>query len=390
MVRRMTSHATSDFTQRRTSGALRIPLSSLGRSGLLPSGLLALSLLVGCETEPVSNGSSDRASQPALTAEQAAFEARKRALPAEAGDPVADPAQALSQETDHRSQEVTQGWQLSVSADKDAFVLGEPVNVRISLQNVSADARDATALLQPEFRQITYRVTAPDGAESVFQPIAQFCTLPILARKTFAPGEKVEQELKLFAARGGWMFDAPGDYRISAEFNGPASARQLLSNTVHIRVTEGTAQEQKEAQKLMNGEAALLLQWERGDQLTQGLKVLEQVASEAPNTIHGFYAHFVLGNNLSQEFFNGKETRAAQPEAALAHLTAARDALYARFDAGMSTHVRETLHLQLIHTLKQLGRPQQAHEVAAAFAQRYAEDVHMAVSLETIRQAALN
>lgn len=357
---------------------------------IMTLGLLSAGLLTACQGD-VSAPLAEKSS-PSLSNGVVGFEALKAAAPRDAGDPVAPEESAaesdrLQVEDAQLDNAMTQGWQLSLSADKPNFKLGEPVYLRVSLQNLSAEERDATALLQPEFRQLTYRVIGPEGSEHAFQPIAEFCTLPILAKKTFAPGETVQAELKLFAARGGWTFDTPGDYRVSATFDGHASARGLMSNTLHVVVQPGTQLEQELGGKLMTGQAALLLQWERGDHLLEGLNVLKEVAQQGPGTLQGFYANYVLGNNLAQSFTNGKTERPAQPALALPYLLTAREALYARFDTGMSTHVRENLHLQLVSALKGLNRVAEAKTVAATFEHRYSSDVHMAESIARIHQA---
>lgn len=316
------------------------------------------------------------------------FERLKAAAPAEAGEPaplLQGDTDALG-EADRAELDVARGWQLQLTASKQHFVLGEPVSVQISLQNISAEAMDATARLSPEFRLLTYTVVTPDGNEHAFHPIAEFCTLPLLAKKTFQPGERVSEEVKLFAARGGWMFDAPGDYLLKADFVGQSvQSHHLLSNTLQIRVLPGAGDEQQAAQKVMEGQAALLLQWERGDHLTEGLKTLNMVAAQYPSTVHAFYSEYVLGNNLAQSFLNGKVERPADPAQAIGHLERARSALYSRFDAGMSPRVRENLHQQLINSYRAMGQAEKAKLVATDFARRYASDVQMAPAIERLK-----
>lgn len=353
--------------------------------------LLLLAGLSACQSEgeTVAVGSDGARADSAVTS-KAAFERLKGAAPQDAGEPaplLEVDVEPLA-EIERVEAEVARGWQLQLTASKQQFVLGEPVSVQIALQNISAEAMDATARLSPEFRLLTYTVVTPDGNEHAFHPIAEFCTLPILAKKTFQPGERVSEEVKLFAARGGWMFDAPGDYLVKADFVGQsAQSHHLLSNTLRIQVLPGSVDEQQAARQVMEGQAALLLQWERGDHLTAGLKSLETVAAQYPSTVHAFYAQYVLGNNLAQSFLNGKVERPADPVQAIGHLESARSALYARFDAGMSPRVRENLHEQLINSYRALGKGAAARGVAVDFTRRYASDAAMAPAIERLNRS---
>lgn len=340
---------------------------------------MLLAGLVACEAEQVST------LEAGASASLQSFEQLKAAKPQDNGPlMVLDAGEQAAEQVDFLNgaleQEATvTGWQLQLRSERRSFKLGEPVFLQVSLQNTAAEPQNASALLQPEFRMLTYTVTAPDGSQHVFQPIAEFCTLPILARKTFQPGEQVAEEVRLFAARGGWMFEQPGDYRVSVEFTGPSrAARHLLSNTLHVRVEVGSEREQAAAGRLMEGEAALLLQWERGDHLEQGLKVLQEVRTQYPGTIHAFYADYVLGNNLAQSFLNGKAERPADPAGALVHLQAAHRLLTQGGAQGLSVHVRSNLHQQLVQVLAQLQRPEEARAVALDFMKRYASDPNMA------------
>lgn len=268
--------------------------------------------------------------------------------------------------------EVARGWQLSLTAPKAQFLLGEPVTVQVSLQNIAADAQDASALLLPEFHMVRYSVIAPDGSEHAFQPIAQYCTLPALAKKTFQPGEKVSEEVRVFAARGGWVFDEPGVWQIRASFEGEGpNAPHMLSNSVKLVVAPGTAAEQAAARQLMEGEAALLLQWERGDHLKDGLRTLEQVAAQVPGSVHALYAHYVLGNNLSQSFFDGKSERAARPQEAIPHLEAARALMVGGLDSGLPASVRGGVYRQLVASYEAVGQKAQAQLVREEARSRY-------------------
>lgn len=345
---------------------------------------MLLAGLVACQVDQENVGMSGGASSSLQS-----FEALKAAKPQD-NSPLmvldeGDDEALIADETRDEGAQVT-GWQLQLRTGRSVFKLGEPVFVQVSLQNTAGEAQNASALLQPEFRMLTYTVTAPDGSQHVFQPIAEFCTLPLLARKTFQPGEQVQEEVRLFAARGGWMFDQPGDYLISVEFTGPSrAARQLLSNSLRVRIEPGSEREQAAARRLMEGEAALLLQWERGDHLERGLKVLDEVRTQYPGTIHAFYAEYVLGNNLAQSFLNGKVERPAVPEAALAHLQTAHRMMVQGMDQGLSTHVRSNLTERLVDVLLQLQRQAQAREVALDFVSRYASEPSMTEAREQMQ-----
>lgn len=339
------------------------------------SGVLAVSMMLlgtACQSgqTPDSSGAVSAASLDAFEAQKQRKTPTGPALDSDSVLLLDDEAQRLEEQTEQR--EVASGWQLSLTAPKTQVLLGEPVTVQVSLQNIAAEAQDASALLLPEFQMVRYSVIAPDGSEHAFQPIAQYCTLPALARKTFQPGEKVSEDVRVFAARGGWVFDEPGVWQIRASFEGEGrAAPHMLSNSVKVVVLPGTVAEQAAARQLMQGEAALLLQWERGDHLKDGLRTLEQVAAQVPGSIHALYAHYVLGNNLAQGFFDGKTERPARPQEAIAHLEAARSLMVGGLDAGLPASIRGNVYRQLAASYDALGQKAQAQTVRQEGSSRY-------------------
>lgn len=351
-------------------------------------GVLAGSLLllgVGCQSEPVG-APGEGAGVASLDAFEQAKQHKIPTGPAIDPDAVAVLEETRSAEVPEEVREVAPGWVLGLSALKSQVLLGEPVSVRVSLQNIAAEAQDASALLLPEFHMVRYSVIAPDGSEHAFQPIAQYCTLPALARKTFQPGEKVSEEVRVFAARGGWVFDQPGTWQIRAAFEGEGKdAPRMLSNSISLRVLPGAPAEQAAARQLMEGQAALLLHWERGDHLTEGVRTLEQVAAQVPGSIHALYSHYVLGNNWAQSFFNGKQDRTARPLDAIRELEAARALVLQGLDAGLPAGVRGNLYRTLASSYDAVGQGAKAEAIRQEALQRYASDPGMADQLRTLK-----
>ncbi len=317
------------------------------------------------------------------------FEARKAvkgddgSVATTLGEPV-----AVSVAVKQEEKPVINDWMLSVEPVKRAFMIGEPVVVRVKLQNVSDEPLEVAPLLQPEFQQTTYTITRLDtGASAPFVPAARYLALPAAFSRVFQPGEFVEEEVKLIASKAGWMFKWPGEYEIAVDFDASTSGANVMGNhSTLITVLSGNADDQAAAKLIMDGEAALLLYWEQGDHATDGLAALGEIISRYPQTIHALYAHFALGSNDAQPFFNGEFTRPPRAKSAIGHLEQVR-AILASADAPvLPAALRAATYSRLASSYVLAGQADRARAVLDEFLAEYAADPVMTSAMEQIRE----
>ncbi len=344
-------------------------------SGLI---LLSAGLLAACTAQ-----TNDPSMNP-----MDAFEAHKVAkgddgsVATTLGDPA--PAQVVTEQQD---KPVINDWMLSVEPVKSEFVIGEPVVIRVKLQNVSDEAREAAPLLQPEYGQTRYTITRLEtGGSAPYLPAVRYLALPATFMKTFQPGEFVEEEVQLVASKAGWMFKWPGKYEIQADFDDSTSGANLMgTHATIITIRDGNADERAAADLMMNGEAPLLVYWEQGDHATDGIAALETIAARYPATIHALYANFALGSNDAQPFFNGKFTRPPRARSAAARLEKVREVLASPNAPVVPAGLRTRTYTRLAEAYQQLGQPDQARAVLDEYLTLYASDPVMASGLSKVR-----
>jgi len=228
---------------------------------------------------------------------------------------LARPAAAQEAKKDEK------GLELRIRADKDQFLLGEPVILFVTLRNVGGGPTRVARLLEPEYDFVKYRVREPDGDLVPFVPWAiKDHPEP---EGQISPGETLQDVAKIFYGGQGWTFQQPGKYEITATYRD-----QVQSNTLAITVVEPKDPAARRAADLFLGsdEAGRFLLLEGGDHLSDGMRHLKQVAEEFPDTPHANYANYALGANMLVDFANFKENklRKAEPRPASDYLEKAK------------------------------------------------------------------
>ena len=349
------------------------------RRGAVALAFCSLGMMAACQSN----------SPDSTQSEMAAFEARKLSKTDDGSVAVPLPQPEIDAYTTSSMHDmnVVNDWMLQVEPIKASFMLGEPVVLRVTLENVSDKPLTITPFLQPEFAQTSYTVTRLDAEISMrYEPSAQLLALPVLHERTFQPGESVTEEVKLIASKAGWMFRWEGRYEIEVDFDGATSGvNHMGTHAAVIDVLAGSEANRAAAELTMNGETPLLLWWEQGDHLTEGLAQLEKLTQDYPNTIHSLYAHFVLGSNYAQSFFNGKTRRPAQPALAVPHLETVRARLVAPDAPVMSEGFRFSAFDKLASSYRALGRDADAHAALKDFVSLYGHDTTMSDSVAKVR-----
>jgi hypothetical protein len=215
---------------------------------------------------------------------------------------------------------VAQDQGLTLIAEKDSYIVGDPVVVFVTVTNRSAKVLEVPILFGPEYDTYVYTIQGPDGNAVRFSPL--------MVKETYAPkasleqGQSVSGSARIYFGALGYSFMKPGPYSIRCSF-GPQ-----ISNELMLKFGEPeTAPQRAFADAILrHGEVGLLLMMEGGDELADGIAQLQKIASEFPESPYGGIAGYILGKNYSQPAMNfvSKKPRAADFAKANKYLEAAR------------------------------------------------------------------
>lgn len=201
-------------------------------------------------------------------------------------------------------------YPFTLRPEKPRYLLGEPVYLRM----------DAVRGRPPALEEgtIILVIRDPDGAERGYRPPMRFRARPGDGGLVAMRGPRYA---RLIAdAGGGWVFPRPGRYllrlRTPAPAVGPAAGGSAvtpapgfsreagpLSDTVSVEIAAPSAPEDKRAFSLISraqGEYALAVYLEGGDQLRLGMEVIRGLAA-FPNA-YARAAEFVLCSDWAQDF----------------------------------------------------------------------------------------
>lgn len=229
---------------------------------------------------------------------------------------------------------------LKIEANQTNYVLGEPVVLYVSLQNVSDEVLELPYIFAPIAGFVDYHIKQlediPDRLETRFNPT--ITGEPLDPQKNVLPGERVVGEARIFYGAEGWIFERPGTYEITAQM-----FRGLLSSTETITINTPTDEETAKAAELFleSDGVGFFLFYGGSDVFTISIQQLKQVMTECPNTPHATYANIALGTNFLHDSVNDIITgniRAADPASALPFLERAKQKPISFYDI-LYTHM---------------------------------------------------
>jgi tetratricopeptide (TPR) repeat protein len=196
-----------------------------------------------------------------------------------------------------------QSFVLNIKTDKIEYVCGEPVVLDVSLQNTENTLVELPRFLHPSYYEVEYTIN-----EKRFIP--WMLVDDLYPTKNFAPGEILEKEVMLFFNGKEWLFQLPGDYTITAKLRGQSS--NTLTITIPSPCGENTPlalnkelsptgeSADSASQLLFSSHEAgyfLLFEGEGAQFLTEGVQVLQQIATDYPENPLATYANQALGNS---------------------------------------------------------------------------------------------
>ncbi len=270
---------------------------------------------------------------------------------------------------EHQQVPLSEGLRFSISTSKTDYVIGEPVYVQATIENISDFVKTLPTKLDPQFQYNRFIVTGPDGRIMGFSPVTIACTRGNLLDVDLQPGESVTEDIPVFFHKDGWMFSDIGEYRIQALYRGLTDdAERLDSNVLTITVNPGTEDDQRAAELLMGSEQGLFMMWGEGDHLEEGIAALEQVIDLYPHTTAALYARYALGSNMSVEFFDGRYNRhrPPQPRAVVRYMGPVVDAVLDGSAPGLPEVMLDKAFGALADAYTALGDLEQARRIRNA------------------------
>ena len=256
---------------------------------------------------------------------------------------------------------------LLLSTDKTAYTLGEPIVLSIELRNRGDTAQTAIYRLGPEYGLVRYSIGESGREQAVFQPISHV-NVRSSFRDQLGPQSSFYDVAKLFFANNGWTFRRPGQYTVTVVY--PDKERPLTAD-LQIEVIEPPDDGRAAAERMLsNNQQGLLLYWEHGDHLTEGVRNLQSIAREFPESQLASYANFGLGVNLSKKFYDARTNALRRPDhpAAIDHLTKA-------LDGEMDSYFRVQALLSLAESYMAVGEIESTRRVLSRLIDEFGEDM---------------
>lgn len=274
---------------------------------------------------------------------------------------------------------LSEGFSLDIDFPKSDFVIGEPVIMRTTLTNTSDEPLEVAPLLDVTFDRFQVSVTLPDGSVQPYRSMIQACTLPKVAIRTIEPGETFSNDVKIFAPKGGWLFAEEGDYVINAKLKGMTKDAELvIASPVELTVLRGSDDDQAVANMIMDGQAAILLDWRSGDSLERGQATLETIVRDYPETVHAIYAGHTLGNIWSDDAAKIDGARPADFIKAVGYLTPAFERVMSEGAPVVAPDVVAGIVDRLAISQQALGNNRAAASVLSTFVDTYGANPFMA------------
>jgi hypothetical protein len=114
---------------------------------------------------------------------------------------------------------------LTVTAERDRIVLGEPVLVSWTLANVSPVALRVPGDVSAEALFATVYVTDPRGTTKAHRPVAIVCDTASL--RPLDPGQSVTGSMRLYWSTAGFAFERPGQHTVTVVVQWAGGGRSL-------------------------------------------------------------------------------------------------------------------------------------------------------------------
>jgi hypothetical protein len=194
------------------------------------------------------------------------------------------------------------GLAIDLSA-KPAFVLGEPVVVRLRLRLCDLNGRLVSGHVHPNFDLTKIAIKKPNGQIVVYEPLAEHLCSQNPVHLTEA-NPSISASAYIGYGRDGLYFDQPGTYLLKAAYHTPRGGI-ITSTDVRIRVKAPMSADEEAIGDLYLGDQQgrlFYLMGSDGAHLAKGDDALNTVLERYGEHPLSVYAALVQGVNASRDF----------------------------------------------------------------------------------------
>ena len=281
---------------------------------------------------------------------------------------------------------------LKLEAPKASYVAGEPVVLTVGLHNSGTTSQAVYPLLDPKYRFLNVEVKGPGEAEfDAFQPVL-IADARGVRTESLPPGQSIHDEARIFYGADGWVFKAPGEYVVRADYpaapaNGGSADEpvRILSPEVKITITEPVTTSARRARELILGpQEGLYLVLGGGDHLKNATARLKQVVDEAPTAPQTAAVRLALGTAALNPTINQSTGVESQPrvDEAKKHLDAVRGS------AQVSALANVKAQTELAEALDDKGRTAEAKRVRTETVQQMRRQESTKEAIDEIKGSA--
>ncbi len=273
---------------------------------------------------------------------------------------------------------------------KPFFALMEPVSVELRLRNTTSIPIPIDARLDPKYGTTTVIVSRPDGTWVDYSSV--MCLLADADVRVLAPAatsaeaqgpDRYSEQVPLTFGSSGFVFDAPGTYRVKAVYSDGAILAVSNVASVRVGVPQSRDEDRFAADWFTNPVGlTVALGGSMSPHLEGGLDVLREAADRFSGSEVGSVAAQVVAAGVGDDFFRRKgdevvKSHDADPEAALALTEPALKAHKAKGDKTTNLAFRALVEQRAdLHATA--GRPSEAKReltsLATTLARRGAND----------------
>lgn len=189
----------------------------------------------------------------------------------------------------------TPGLTFEISTKVQAFELGEPVYLRLTLRNDGEAPIEVSSLLSPAAGTVDVWIRAPNHREFRFRPVVALCSEAPLS--SLAPKQELWSSEPIFFGARGCSFSKPGVYTLRARFQASVAGQQqiALANEHTIEITRAKSVLNADiAEEIATPSAALYLILQGGAHLRGAEATLNRIVKDAPTHLAAQHARLAL------------------------------------------------------------------------------------------------
>lgn len=232
------------------------------------------------------------------------------------GGGAVDPSNAPAPATEVEAQ----GLRLTSMAEKNSYVVGEPVYLRVLLKNGGRESRAVQDYLDTQNGALQIRIQGPGKEDRLYKPLA---IIDDTGAAKLAPGETLGNVVPVFFGAHGWSFPEPGRYAVTVRYSDiNARGRREWVTAEPVTLDIDAARAPLPMGSPAGFQAGKFLLWQSGDHLDKGRELLMGHARQHPDALISDYINAAFARSLSDHFmdYRREQVRPADCDKAMAFL----------------------------------------------------------------------